>query len=84
MARIQISNAPSGRIIVSFPYDPVLVQKVKTIDGRKLNHAEKYWRFPHTDGTLSPPIFWGAEPISDIFKSFWGTPIAKRLKFILT
>ena len=25
MARIQISNDPSGRIIVSFPYDPLLV-----------------------------------------------------------
>ena len=28
MARIQISNDPSGRIIVSFPYDPPLVEKV--------------------------------------------------------
>jgi len=25
MARIQISNDPFGRIIVSFPYDPLLV-----------------------------------------------------------
>ena len=31
MARIQISNDPSGRKIVSFPYDPLLVTKVKTI-----------------------------------------------------
>ena len=28
MARIQVSNDPSGRIIVSFPYDPLLVEKV--------------------------------------------------------
>jgi hypothetical protein len=27
-ARIQISNDPSGRIIVSFPYDPLFVEKV--------------------------------------------------------
>jgi hypothetical protein len=36
MARIQISNDPSGRIIVSFPYAPLLVSKVKTIEGRRV------------------------------------------------
>ncbi|MDI7260596.1 MAG: hypothetical protein QME90_11825 [Thermodesulfobacteriota bacterium] len=54
MARIQVSNDPSGRTIVSFPYDPLLVSKVKTIDGRKSNPAKKDWSFPHTDGILSP------------------------------
>jgi len=39
MARIQISNDPSGRIIVSFPYDPLLVEKAKSIDGR----IKKVW-----------------------------------------
>ena len=52
MARIQISNDSSGRIIVSFPYDPVLVTKVKTIGGRRWHPAEKHWSFPNTDGTL--------------------------------
>lgn len=52
MARIQISNDPSGRIIVSFTYDPLLVAKVKTIDGRKWHKDEKYWSFPNSDGTL--------------------------------
>jgi hypothetical protein len=33
MARIHISNDPSGRIIVSFPYDPLLVSKVKNEEG---------------------------------------------------
>jgi len=28
MARIEISNDPSGRITISFPYDPLLVAKV--------------------------------------------------------
>ena len=36
MARIHISNDPSGRIIVSFPYDPLLVSRVKTIEGRRV------------------------------------------------
>ena len=52
MARIQISNDPSGRIIVSFPYDPLLVAKVKTVEGRRWHPIEKYWSFPKTDGML--------------------------------
>ena len=52
MGRINISNDPSGRIIVSFPYDPVLVARVKTIDGRRWHPAEKHWSFPNTDGVL--------------------------------
>ncbi len=52
MARIQISNDPSGRIIVSFPYDPLLVVKVKTIDGRRWHPVEKHWSFPKLDGML--------------------------------
>jgi len=52
MARIHILNDPSGRIIVSFPYDPLLVSKVKTIDGRRWHPVEKHWRFPKLDGML--------------------------------
>ena len=52
MPRIQISNDPSGRIIVSFPYDPLLVSKVKTIDGRRWHPAEKHWSFSNADGLL--------------------------------
>jgi len=48
MARIQISNDSSGRIIVSFPYDPVLVTKVKTTDNGHRGHpVEKHWSFPN-------------------------------------
>jgi len=52
MARIQISNDPSGHIILSFPYDPLLVAKVKTIDGRKWDPVQKHWSFPNRDGLL--------------------------------
>ena len=52
MARIQISKDPSGRIIVSFPYDPLLVEKVKTIDGRRWHPVEKHWSFPKLDGMV--------------------------------
>jgi hypothetical protein len=52
MARIEISNDPSGRITISFPYDPLLVAKVKTIDGRRWHPIEKHWSFPKLDGML--------------------------------
>jgi hypothetical protein len=52
MARIQISNDPSGRIIVSFPYDPLLVEKVKSIDGRRWHPVEKHRSFPKLDGVV--------------------------------
>ncbi|MGD0916381.1 MAG: hypothetical protein ABSB22_07985 [Thermodesulfobacteriota bacterium] len=58
MARIQISNDPSGRITVSFPYDPVFVSKVKTIEGRRWNSAETNWSFPNAP---YPPHRWGRE-----------------------
>ncbi len=63
MAIIQISNDPSGRIIVSFPYDPLLVEKVKSIDGRRWRPAEKHWSFPNTDKTLGKilKVFEGKE-----------------------
>jgi hypothetical protein len=58
MARIHISNDPSGHIIVSFPYDPLLVSKVKTIDGHRWHPAEKHWSFPNNP---YPPPRWGRE-----------------------
>jgi hypothetical protein len=52
MARVQVSNDPSGHIIVSFPYDPLLVEKVKSIDGHRWHPAEKHWSFPNKNGAL--------------------------------
>ena len=52
MARIQVSNDLSGPIAISFPYDPVLVGKVKTIDGHRCHSAEKYWSFPNRENIL--------------------------------
>ncbi|OGP75364.1 MAG: hypothetical protein A2V86_00970 [Deltaproteobacteria bacterium RBG_16_49_23] len=52
MGRIHISNDPSGRIIVSFPYDPILISKIKTIDGRRWHPDQKHWSFPNRNGIL--------------------------------
>lgn len=53
----------SGRITVAFPYNPQLVQKVKTIDGRKWHKYEKYWSFPDPDGIVEKilKVFEGEE-----------------------
>jgi hypothetical protein len=31
-------------------YDPIIVSKVKTIDGRRWHPGEKHWSFPKSDG----------------------------------
>jgi len=49
MARIYISKDSSGRIIVSFPYDPLLVWKMKTIEGHRWHPVEKHWSFPRSE-----------------------------------
>jgi hypothetical protein len=38
--------------VVSFPYDPSIVTKIKTIEGRRWHPAEKHWSFPNTDRIL--------------------------------
>jgi integron integrase len=43
----------SGRITVAFPYDPLLVAKVKTIGGYKWHPDKKYWSFPNSDEILN-------------------------------
>jgi site-specific recombinase XerD len=52
MAVANIGKDVSGRIVVSFPYDPIIVSKVKAINGRRWHPAEKHWSFPNTDGML--------------------------------
>ena len=49
---VNITKNDSGIIVVTFPYNPLLVAKVKTVPGHKWHPAEKYWSFPNTDGTL--------------------------------
>ena len=39
---VTVSTNDYGRIIVSFQYDPEIVNKVKTIEGREGHPAERY------------------------------------------
>lgn len=49
---IGIHRDNSDMIRVSFSYNPVFVQKIKTIKGHRWNSERKCWMFPNTDGTL--------------------------------
>lgn len=60
MGLITISKDVSGKIMISFPYDPYLIEKVRIIEGRKWHKDEKYWSFPDSDDTL--------EKILEVFK----------------
>ena len=50
----------SGRITISFRYNPDLVTKVKSVPRHKWHPAEKYWSFQNTNGTF--------EKILEVFK----------------
>jgi len=54
MVQANIGKDLSGRIVVSFPYDPLIVAKIKTIEGRRWNAAEKHWSFPNLGTTTLP------------------------------
>ncbi|MFA4885465.1 MAG: tyrosine-type recombinase/integrase [Desulfotomaculaceae bacterium] len=48
MARIVVEKGQPEESIIRFPYDPTLVAKIKTIEGRRWNPLEKYWTVPIT------------------------------------
>jgi len=52
MEKANIGKDSSGRIVVSFPYDPLIVENVKTIEGRRWHPLEKHWSFPSSKGTF--------------------------------
>ncbi|MFA4916572.1 MAG: hypothetical protein WC560_07870 [Syntrophales bacterium] len=45
MVSIHISKDTSGQITVTFPYDPLLADKVETIPGQRRHPDDKYWSF---------------------------------------
>lgn len=49
---IKISKLGQDRIAVSFFYNPIFIQKVKTVKGYKWHPVEKCWSFPYTNDTL--------------------------------
>ncbi|MBI5286122.1 MAG: hypothetical protein HY878_00845 [Deltaproteobacteria bacterium] len=60
---IVLGKDVSGRTMVSFSYDPQLVEKVKTIKGRRWHKDGKYWSLPDSDGIIEEilKVFKGEE-----------------------
>ncbi len=52
MVRIRTSNDSSGRIVVSFLYDPLLIARIKAIDMHSRHSAEKHGSFSNTQEML--------------------------------
>ncbi len=50
--KIKILKDRENNLIVSFPYNPQFVEKIKTIRGHRWHPEEKYWSFPNSNGTL--------------------------------
>jgi integron integrase len=48
-----VSKDNTGNITVAFKYDPLFVEKVKTIPGHKWNPDKKYWSFPNSNQILN-------------------------------
>jgi len=57
---VNISIDHSGNLLVAFQYNPILVQKVKTIHGYRWHPDKKHWSFPNVNGIL--------EKILEVFK----------------
>lgn len=49
---VTTSKESSGRITINFPYNPLKVEKIKTVSHHRWHPEEKHWSFPNTDGTL--------------------------------
>lgn len=52
MQAVEIKKERVGRIIVTFPYNPGYVEKLKTIKGHRWHPEEKYWSFPDEEGIV--------------------------------
>jgi hypothetical protein len=49
LGEIKILNEESDRIKVFFYYNPLFIEKIKTIKGRIWYPEGKYWSFPQSD-----------------------------------
>lgn len=54
---VAVSKDNAGNITVAFKYDPIFVEKVKTIPGHKWNQEKKYWSFPNSNEILDKILF---------------------------
>jgi len=53
MNMVEIKKGISSKIIVTFPYNPIYVEKVKTIKEYRWHPENKHWSFPEKRGILN-------------------------------
>lgn len=60
---IRIEKGDNGDIIIKFPYNPVYIAKIKTVNGYKWHPEERCWSFPDINRTLEKilKVFEGEE-----------------------
>jgi len=49
---VTIRKAANGLLEITFPYNPVLVDKIKSVKGRVWNPTGKFWTAPETEDNL--------------------------------
>ncbi len=51
--RIRVIKGDKNKVVVFIPYDPGLIDKIKTINGRRWNPEKKYWELPFREDLIS-------------------------------
>ncbi len=75
---VKIEPGRNNRVIVRIPYNKELIDKIKTIPGRKWNPERKYWEIPYKEGLISRfKILFGENLI--INPCFYLLPLEKEL-----
>ncbi len=72
MKGIRIGKNSNNRIMVSFPYNPDYISKVKTIEGYRWHPEERCWSFPYSTDTLERLFFIFDGEIIDVDPAFQG------------
>lgn len=53
MVEFRIINDKTGRLKVTFPYNPAHITQIKTITGSWWHPKEKYWTVPYSDEVVA-------------------------------
>lgn len=52
MAEVRVIKDKTGKLRITFPYDPTYVKKIKEFEGSWWHPKEKYWTIPYSDGVV--------------------------------
>ncbi|MDA0739645.1 MAG: hypothetical protein O2999_11915 [Nitrospirae bacterium] len=79
-ALIRMRAGEASRMIVSIPYSPERVAKIKTIAGRRWHRHEQYWSVPQAPGALTQLLtLFDGEPV-EVDPSLDAVPASQQEK----